>query len=283
MKVVRTQAAIREALHSVKMQGRTVGFVATMGALHEGHLALVRAARRSTDVVVMSIFVNPLQFGPSEDFGSYPRPEETDLRAAQEQGVDVVFAPSLDEMYGAEMSTTVSAGGLARMVEGAERPGHFDGVCTVVAKLFNLVHPDRAFFGQKDAQQVAVIRRMVSDLSFPVEVEVVPIVREPDGLAMSSRNAYLSPEERTRATALYAALREGEALVRRGASVEAVEDRMLEVMGAVQGVEPGYARAVDPDTFETPGGGPVLLAVAARVGPARLIDNLLVEPSGVGE
>jgi len=254
----------------------TVGFVPTMGALHEGHLSLIRAARASTDVVVASIFVNPLQFGPDEDFDAYPRNEEEDLELSRREGVDIVFLPGVDEIYPEGDSTTISAGELGMVLEGEDRPGHFDGVCTVVGKLFNIVDPDVAFFGQKDAQQVAVVKRMVRDLRFDIEIGVGPTVREDDGLALSSRNRYLTEDERRRATALYEALRLGAELIDRQ-DLEATEKNMWDLMSE-RGLLPSYARVVDPDTFvpASPDGSK-LLVVAAKLGRTRLIDNLLIE------
>jgi pantoate--beta-alanine ligase len=279
----RSATELRELLHAERTPIRIVGLVPTMGALHDGHLSLVRLARERSDVVVVSIFVNPLQFGAGEDFESYPRDHGRDLGLAEAEKVDVAFLPEVGEMYPEGDSTRVSAGPLGEILEGEARPGHFDGVCTVVAKLFNLVGPDMAFFGQKDAQQVAVIKRMVADLGWPIEIVVGAIVREPDGLAMSSRNAYLSPEERKKASVLYAALRAGREAVVSGEGVEKAEARMMETVGTTEGVILEYARAVDPDDFGPPRGGrPLLLAVAARVGPARLIDNLIVDAEEVG-
>lgn len=278
MNVVRTMGELREALRGPRHQGRSIGFVPTMGALHEGHLSLLRAARQDCDVVVLSIFVNPLQFGPHEDLVSYPRSEERDLALAQESGSDIAFLPSKEEMYGSAAQTRVVLGAVAAALEGAARPGHFDGVATVVAKLFNAVQPDRAYFGQKDAQQVAVIKTMVRDLNFPVGVVVCPTIREADGLAMSSRNAYLGTDDRRRATVLWRALQEGRSVVASGAAVEVAEKAMRSVVADEPAATLEYARAVDPDTFGDPTvGRPVLLAIAARVGPARLIDNMLVE------
>ena len=251
------------------------GLVPTMGALHDGHLSLVERARKENDAVIVSVFVNPLQFGPEEDLASYPRDEAGDLRLLAARGVDAVFLPTVDDMYPEDSSTVVSAGPIAGILEGAHRPGHFDGVCTVVAKLFNLVAPNRAYFGQKDAQQVAVVSRMVRDLDFDIEIVVCPIVRAPGGLALSSRNAYLSAKERVAATALYRALRAGEPKARAG-DFEGAEKEMMVVLETEDGVAPDYARVIDPDSFEAPSGDRVLLAVAARVGPARLIDNLRV-------
>jgi pantoate--beta-alanine ligase len=279
MKVVRAAAELRSVLEAPKRAARSVGLVPTMGALHEGHLSLVREARRSNDTVVVSIFVNPLQFGPSEDFRSYPRDEAADVVAADAEGVDLVFAPSVDEMYPPGRSTIVGSGPLGTVLEGASRPGHFDGVCTVVAKLFNLVEPDVAYFGQKDVQQVAVIKRMVTDLSYRVRVVVCPTVREKDGLALSSRNSYLSSEERQRARALFRALDAGRRSIATGENGRVAEVAMADVVAAEKGVELDYARAVEPESFDEPHpDGPVLLVIAASVGQTRLIDNLHVDP-----
>ena len=278
MKVVREVSALREAIASERDRGRRVGFVPTMGALHEGHVSLLRAARDADDVVVLSIFVNPLQFGAGEDLSAYPRDEAGDLAAAADAGVDLVFVPSTVEMFPPERSAVVRVGAVAEPLEGAARPGHFEGVATVVAKLFNLVQPDRAYFGQKDAQQVAVIKTMVRDLSFPVDVVVCPTVRESDGLAMSSRNAYLSPADRAIATTLWRALQAGRDAAEGGAPWEIAEKAMESVVDGVDGVELEYARAVDPASFGSPSAdASALLVIAARVGHARLIDNLLVE------
>ena len=276
MKVLRSGAELRNALDGHRRDGKRIGFVATMGALHEGHLSLVTAARKNADIVVLSIFVNPLQFGPAEDLAAYPRDEDRDLGLAEAAGVDVAFLPSVHEMYPEGQSTTVDVGPLGTLLEGVDRPGHFDGVATVVAKLFNMVRPDVAFFGQKDAQQVAVVHQMTRDLSFPIEIRVEPTVREADGLALSSRNAYLTPAERSKATALHRALLEGAAALSSGGPEQA-EKNMWELL-VTEGLDPSYARAVDPVTFAAPGpGGPVLLVIAARLGSTRLIDNLVVE------
>jgi pantoate--beta-alanine ligase len=217
---LRTKAELRSALEPARRQGQTIGLVPTMGYLHEGHLSLIRAARTECDLVVMSLFVNPTQFGPGEDLDRYPRDEERDLRLAAEAGADLVFAPPVEEVYAPDASTAVEVtGALTNVLDGdpsRRGPEHFRGVTTVVAKLFNLVGPDAAYFGQKDAQQAVVIRRMVRDLDFPVRVEVLPTVREPDGLAMSSRNAYLEPADRERATALSRALEAAEREARTG-------------------------------------------------------------------
>jgi pantoate--beta-alanine ligase len=250
-----------------------------MGALHDGHRSLLLAARKACDVVVASLFVNPLQFGPHEDYAAYPRSESADLAACKEAGTDIAFVPDAGEMAMEAGVTTVVVGGLSEIVEGASRPSHFRGVSTVVTKLLNIVRPERLFLGQKDAQQNAVIGRLLEDLSFDVSLTVCPTVREPDGLALSSRNAYLSSSERAAATALYRALVAGRECVVAGGTVDEAEARMHEVLGAQEGVEPDYARAVDPVSFQAPvPGQTVLLVVAAQVGAARLIDNLIAEP-----
>jgi len=281
--VLRAKAALRARLEQPRREGLTIGLVPTMGYLHDGHLSLLRAARAECDLVVMSLFVNPTQFGPGEDLDRYPRDEERDLRLAAEAGVDLVYAPAVEEVYPEGFATAVAVGGnLTSVLDGdpARRgPEHFRGVTTVVAKLFNSVGPDVAYFGQKDAQQAAVIRRMASDLDFPVRIEVLPTVREPDGLAMSSRNAYLDEDDRRRAPALSRALGAAE----RGAREESLQASLAaarrELAGA--GIEPEYLEARDAESLEPVAelnGRPVLVAVAARVGGARLIDNVLIRP-----
>ena len=283
---LRTKAELRAALAPARREGGTIGFVPTMGYLHEGHLSLIRAARAECDLVVMSLFVNPTQFAPGEDLDRYPRDEERDLRLAGEAGADLVFAPAVDEIYPADFSTYVEvAGGLTDVLDGdpsSRGPEHFRGVTTVVAKLFNVVGPDVAYFGQKDAQQAVVIRRMARDLDFPVRIEVMPTVREPDGLAMSSRNAYLEPADRERATALSRALAAAESGARAGSLTDGLEAARSEL--ATAGVEPEYLEARDAETLEPVeqfGERPMLVAVAARVGAARLIDNVLIHPTNV--
>jgi pantoate--beta-alanine ligase len=281
---LRTKAELRSALEAPRRAGRTIGLVPTMGYLHEGHLSLIRAARAECDLVVMSLFVNPTQFGPGEDLDRYPRDEARDLRLAAEAGADFVFAPPVEEVYAADASTAVEvAGSLTAVLDGdPERrgPEHFRGVTTVVAKLFSLVGPDVAYFGQKDAQQAVVIRRMARDLDFPVRIEVLPTVREPDGLAMSSRNAYLEPADRERATALSRALAAAERAARADSLVAGLEAARAELASA--GIEPEYLEARDAETLEPIerlAERPVLVAVAARVGAARLIDNVLIHPT----
>jgi pantoate--beta-alanine ligase len=283
VKLLRARDELRAALAPVRREGSSIGLVPTMGFLHEGHLSLLRAARAECDLVVMSLFVNPTQFGPGEDLDRYPRDEERDLRLAAEAGVDLIYAPPVEAVYPEGFATRVEVGGgLTDVLDGdpARRgPGHFRGVTTVVAKLFNAVAPDVAWFGQKDAQQVAVIRRMVRDLDIPVRIEVLPTVREPDGLAMSSRNAYLDPRERERATALSRALSVAEATAGREGIAAALEVARAELRAA--GVEPEYLEARDAESLSPVAelnGRPVLIAVAAQVGGARLIDNVLIKP-----
>ncbi|MFW6640215.1 pantoate--beta-alanine ligase [Nocardiopsis algeriensis] len=272
--VVRTPDELRRATATA---GRTA-LVPTMGALHEGHRSLMRIARERADTVVVSVFVNPLQFGPGEDFERYPRDLDADTEVCAQEGVDIVFAPATETMYPAEQMVTVDAGAMGGRLEGASRPGHFTGVLTVVAKLFHLVRPDLAVFGEKDAQQIALVRRMVADLDIPVEIVGAPILRDPDGLASSSRNVYLSGPERVSARALSRALAAGREAAPGGAA--AVRTAALAVLeGAAQAdppVELDYLALVDPATFtEAPDGhrGAAVLAVAARVGATRLIDN----------
>jgi pantoate--beta-alanine ligase len=281
---LRTKAELRSALADARRAGQTIGLVPTMGYLHEGHLSLIRAARAECDLVVMSLFVNPTQFGPGEDLDRYPRDEERDLRLAGEAGADLVFAPPVEEVYAPDASTAVEVtGSLTGVLDGdpqSRGPEHFRGVTTVVAKLFNIVGPDVAYFGQKDAQQAVVIRRMARDLDFPVRIEVMPTVREADGLAMSSRNAYLDPADRERATALSRALSAAEAGARGSSLEEGLEAARRELDAA--GIEPEYLEARDAETLEPVQaleGRPVLVAVAARVGSARLIDNVVIRPS----
>ena len=274
MRIVRTNAEMRAVRAELR---RTVGFVPTMGAFHGGHHALMRAARERCDHVVVSLFVNPAQFGEAADLDAYPRDEARDAAEAADLGVDVLYAPAADEVYPPGFATTVRVAGLSDVLEGAERgPGHFAGVCTVVAKLLNVVRPQLAYFGQKDAQQVAVLRRMVRDLDLPVELQVVPTVREPDGLAMSSRNVHLTPQERERALSLSRALWTAEETISRGERDAATVTQAARA--AMNGVEPEYLALVDPDSFQpiTTVDGRVLVAVAARIGATRLIDNTIV-------
>jgi pantoate--beta-alanine ligase len=281
---LRTKAEMRAWTAAERAAGRTIALVPTMGAFHAGHHALMRAARERAERVVVSLFVNPAQFDEAADLAAYPRTEEQDAAEAAGLGVDVLFAPAAGEMYPPGFATSVRVEGLSDVLEGAERgPGHFAGVCTVVAKLLNVVAPDVALFGQKDAQQVAVLRRMVGDLDFPVALEVRPTVREPDGLALSSRNARLDPGERARAVALSRALAAAEAAAAGGERDAArLRDAALAAM-RTYGVEPEYLALVDPDSFAPVQtvNGRVLVAVAARIGATRLIDNALIHtPQG---
>ncbi len=287
VKFVRTKDELRQQLASIRREGRSVGLVPTMGSLHEGHLSLLRAARAECDVVVMSLFVNPAQFGPGEDFDRYPRDEGRDAELAAEAGVDLIYAPALEEVYPGGFSTVVEVSGLTEVLCGdpsRRGPEHFRGVTTVVAKLLNSVQPDVAYFGQKDAQQVTVIRHMVRDLDIPVRIAALPIVREPDGLAMSSRNAYLSAAERQQATALSRALRTVERVAAEGSLAAGIEAARSELEAA--GIEPEYLEARDAENLQPVAesdGRPVLIAVAARVGPARLIDNVTIAGDGARE
>jgi pantoate--beta-alanine ligase len=280
---IATKAEMHAHTAAARAAGRRIGLVPTMGAFHAGHHALMRAAREACDEVVVSLFVNPAQFDEASDLAAYPRTEAQDAAEAAGLGVDVLFAPSPEEVYPDGFATSVRVAGLSDVLEGAERgPGHFAGVCTVVAKLFNVVAPDAAYFGQKDAQQVAVLRRMVADLDLPVALEIVPTVREPDGLALSSRNVRLDAGERERAVALSRALRAAEAATGEGErDAGRLREAALSAMHEL-GVEPEYLALVDPDSFlpvDTVNGR-VLVAVAARVGNTRLIDNALIQTEG---
>ena len=282
MQVFSTKAEFREHLENVRALGRTVGLVPTMGALHEGHLSLLRAAAADCDVVALTIFVNPLQFGAGEDLSAYPRPLDRDLELAEEAGADVVFTPTTDEMYPEPTLSTVHIEQLTTGMEGASRPTHFDGVTTVVTKLFNIAGPSRAYFGEKDFQQLAVVRRMAADLDQPVTVIGCPIVRESDGLAMSSRNIYLSGPEREAATVIHRALRAGAAMISAGESDPAViESHMASIIEAEPLAELDYAVVVDPDSLLPPtelvSGASVRLLMVAKVGTPRLLDNLGVD------
>jgi pantoate--beta-alanine ligase len=281
MRTLRTVRELREALAPERRAGRTIGLVPTMGAFHEGHLSLIRHARRDCDVVVVSLFINPTQFAPTEDLDAYPRDEQRDAALAEAEAVDLLFVPPVEEVYPDGFATTVTVGGITEMLEGhptRRGPGHFAGVTTVVTKLFNMAGPDVAYFGQKDAQQALVLRRLVRDLDIPVRIEVCPTVRDPDGLALSSRNAYLSESERRQALALSRALRAAGAAVEAGErDAEAVlRIARAELDGA--GIEPEYLelRSTTDLTPVERVNGSTLLAVAARVGRARLIDNVVL-------
>jgi pantoate--beta-alanine ligase len=281
MRIVRTVSELRELLAPERRAGRSIGLVPTMGFFHDGHLSLMRRARADNEVLVVSLFVNPAQFAPGEDFAAYPRDEQRDTELADAEGVDILFSPPVEEVYPEGFDTTVSVGVLTDTLEGDEAQRgaeHFQGVTTVVTKLFNMAGPDVAYFGQKDAQQALVIRKLVRDLDIPVRIEVCPTIRDSDGLALSSRNAYLNPEERERALGLSRALRAAEAAVQSGtreaaAVVAAARDEL-----ARAGVEPDYLQlrsATDLSPVERVNGS-TLLAVAAQVGRARLIDNAIL-------
>jgi pantoate--beta-alanine ligase len=279
MKTITTISAMRSFADSLRRAGKRIGFVPTMGFLHEGHLSLMARARQENDVVAASIFVNPTQFGPKEDLDRYPRDAEGDRKKCESTGVDVLFTPAAAEMYSERPSVFVNVEGISDILEGAVRPGHFRGVATVVAKLFNIIKPHKAYFGQKDYQQCAVIKRMVFELNLDVEVIILPTVREADGLAMSSRNSYLGPEDRRKAACLYRALTAGEELIKNGVrEPEKVKQKMRAVLVQEKGVEVDYAEVSDPDTLAPLERveGRIVLLVAARVGSTRLIDNLLV-------
>ena len=283
MKRITTIDEMRRFSRAERGRGLRLGLVPTMGALHEGHLSLVRAARKKSDVVAVSIFVNPTQFGPNEDFAKYPRDLAQDCAMLESQGVNVVFAPSTEEMYPERAFTWVTVEGMSERLCGKSRPDHFRGVTTVVSKLFHIVEPDTAFFGQKDAAQAAIIRRMVRDLNIPVGIEVCPIVREPDGLALSSRNAYLNTQERQSALVLYRSLCRVRELFDRGEK----ESAKLIAAGKQKfdeerSVRLDYFEIVDPDSLEPLSSiaGPSLVAVAAFIGNTRLIDNIVVTARG---
>jgi pantoate--beta-alanine ligase len=277
---VPTIAELRRHVGEARRQGKRIGFVPTMGYLHDGHLSLVKRAREMCDFVVMSIFVNPLQFGPNEDFERYPRDIERDRELARSAGVDLLFTPSVEEMYPSKVLTTVSVAQVSEPLCGQSRPGHFDGVATVVLKLFHIVQPDAAFFGQKDAQQLAVISQMVEDLSVPVEIVPCPIVREPDGLAMSSRNVYLSPEERRQATVLFRSLKQAQEWLQEGVPLDEIKERMAAMIKAEPLAEIDYVEVLTyprltPVQTASPGQR-LIFALAVRFGRTRLIDNMMI-------
>jgi pantoate--beta-alanine ligase len=279
MKICHTIEEMRTACRAARSGGKRLGFVPTLGALHEGHVSLVRAAEASCDLVAASIFVNPTQFGPNEDLAKYPRTFDRDRDLLEKEGVDLLFAPSAEEMYPAGVTTWVTVEGLSGKLDGRSRPGHFRGVATIVAKLFHIVEPDAAFFGQKDAAQLAIIRRMVRDLNFAVEIVACPIVRDADGLAMSSRNAYLDAQQRKQAPVLHRALM---CVKKSWEAGERDAKKLLaagrEEIAAEKSVRLDYLEIVDPNTLDPvdPVSSGALVAVAAFVGPTRLIDNILL-------
>lgn len=279
MQIITTAVEMQIAAENIRRAGKSIGFVPTMGFLHEGHLSLMRTARSENDVVIASIFVNPTQFGPKEDLARYPRDQEGDQRKCEAAGVEYLFLPTPQEMYPETPSVFVTVEGIMDVLEGAVRPGHFRGVATVVAKLFNIVKPHRVYFGQKDFQQCVVIKRMVKGLNLDVQVIVMPTVRELDGLAMSSRNSYLSPEQRSQATELYRALKAGEELIRAGlVEPEKVRQKMRAVLLTVEGIQIDYAEVADPDTLAPLDAMQerIVLLIAAKIGTTRLIDNLVI-------
>lgn len=279
MRIARTIAEVRAAVDDAKQRGHRVGLVPTMGAFHEGHLSLMRRARAENGLVIVSLFVNPTQFAANEDLSTYPRDEHRDAALAEAEGVDVLFAPEPAEIYPDGFATSIHVAGITEVLDGASRPGHFDGVATVVTKLFGIVRPDVAYFGRKDAQQVLVVQRVVRDLNLDVRIEPCPIVREPDGLAMSSRNVYLDADARVRATALHRALTAAAAVHRDGVrDAEGIRSSALAVL-ADAGIDPEYLELRDADTLAAVErvDRDALLLVAARVGAARLIDNLLLK------
>lgn len=279
MKMISKIQEMQKESDTLRQTGKSIGFVPTMGYLHEGHLSLIRLAKLRADVVVLSIFVNPTQFGPNEDFDRYPRDFERDERLARQEGVDILFCPSVEEMYPSGYCTWVNVEKLTETLCGASRPGHFRGVATVCTKLFLAVKPHFAVFGQKDAQQAVVIRRMVKDLNFGIDIIVAPIVREPDGLAMSSRNLYLSPEEKMSALVIPQSLRLAENLVKEGErQVHRIISAMIEKISTQPQIRIDYIAIVDPETLEPLQQitSEALIAIAAYVGKARLIDNTIV-------
>jgi pantoate--beta-alanine ligase len=280
MEVAKTIQEVRDLVNAARNEGRKIGLVPTMGALHIGHISLIEAAAKDCDFVVVSIFVNPTQFGPGEDFEKYPRPLEADLKICRETGVDAVFAPEPAEMYPVEKLTWVTVEKLTGPLCGRSRPGHFRGVTTVCAKLFNIVTPDVAYFGQKDAQQAIVIKRMIADLNMPLEIVICPTVREPNGLAVSSRNQYLSAQQRKDAANIYKSLQTCRKLIEAGTTeTHKIIAEMQKILQQIPSGQIEYINIVDAETLESIEtiAGKVLAAVAVKVGPARLIDNILVD------
>ena len=280
MEVAKTIESVRVLVKAARSAGEKVGFVPTMGALHIGHISLIEAAVKECDFVVVSIFVNPTQFGEGEDFEKYPRPLEADLDICRKGGVDVVFVPTAEEIYPAENITWVNVEKLTETLCGRSRPGHFRGVATVCAKLFNIVAPDVAFFGQKDAQQAVVIKRMVADLNMPLKIVVCPTVRERSGLAVSSRNKYLTEEQKKDATLIYKSLQKCREMIEAGTTdAGVIISEMKKVLNQAPSIEIEYASIVDAESLQKLDKiiGEVLAAVAVRIGPARLIDNILVD------
>jgi len=282
MEIAKTIESVRNLVKAARSQGKKIGLVPTMGALHIGHISLIEAAVKRCEFVVVSIFVNPTQFGPGEDFEKYPRPLDADLEICKKAGVDVVFAPAQEQMYGAENLTWINVEKLTEPLCGRFRPGHLRGVTTVCAKLFNIVLPDVAFFGQKDAQQAIVIKRMVADLNMPLEIVVCPTVREPDGLAVSSRNQYLTQQQRKDAALIYKSLQKCQEMVESGVpKTKEIIDQMCKLLNQIPSGKIEYISIVDAETLDSIDqvAGKVLAAVAVRIGSARLIDNILIDTS----
>jgi len=281
MKVVRKVSMMQKVSDKLRKEDKSIGFVPTMGALHQGHLSLMEKAKKENDILIISIFVNPTQFGPGEDYRRYPRPFEKDRSLAQKEGVDIIFYPTVAEMYRKEYSTNVEVEKLSRGLCGSFRPGHFRGVASVVCKLFNIVKPHVAYFGQKDYQQLRIIKRMVEDLNMEVEIRECAIVREPDGLAISSRNSYLSSQEKEEALSLYRALKCAKSLIKAGSSVSDVISEMEKIVKKERHAKIDYIEIVDPLTLEEvktiKPGKRVLVALAVWIGKTRLIDNILVK------
>jgi pantoate--beta-alanine ligase len=280
MEVARTIQTARKLIKAARAKGKTIGFVPTMGALHIGHISLIEIAARQTDFIIVSIFVNPTQFGPSEDFEKYPRPFDKDIEICKKHGVDVVFAPTPQEMYAKENLTWVNVEKLTEPLCGQFRPGHFRGVTTVCAKLFNIVAPDVAFFGQKDAQQAIVIKRMVADLNMPLEIVICPTIREPDGLAVSSRNQYLASQQRKDAILIYKSLQKCREMIEAGITInKEIIDQMRKILNQMPSAKIEYISIVNAETLESINqvAGKVLAAVVVKIGSTRLIDNILVD------
>ena len=282
MKIARTIESVRRLVKAARSKGKKIGFVPTMGALHIGHISLIEKAVRSCDFVVVSIFVNPAQFGPGEDFKKYPRPLEADLKICKKAGANVVFAPTTEQMYPRQNLTWVNVEKLTEQLCGRFRPGHFRGVATVCTKLFNIVEPDIAFFGQKDGQQAIVIKQMVADLNMPLKIVVCPTVRQPDGLAVSSRNQYLTDEQKKDAAYIYKSLQKAREMIDAGITdCNAIISRMRTILNQAPSAKIEYVSIVDAETVQSADriAGKVLVAVAVRIGSTRLIDNILVDVS----
>ena len=280
MKIIRSIKAMQDFSKKAHKSGKIIGFVPTMGALHEGHLSLLRKSKKENDITVLSIFVNPTQFGPKEDFKKYPRPFKKDKRFAKKENIDIMFFPSAVEMYKNDFTTYVEPGKLAKGLCGPFRPGHFRGVTTVVTKLLNAVLPDVMYLGQKDAQQAVILQRMAEDLNFPVSVKILPTVREKDGLAMSSRNIYLNPQDRKNATVIFKSLKEAQKLIRKERSASQIKNFIRNRIQSVRPQKIDYVECVDVKTLDRLGRikGKILLAVAVWFGKTRLIDNIVVAP-----